>query len=181
MQLQRGELRHPDQRREVAPHAKADPPPPPAAPDLGRGDPLGPMLGTAFLVEVPRLDAVGIPLQGQGPAREMREQRGADPRVVVDDLALREAGGVEDLVEVGERQAAPVDLYFLLAALLRDRLLLFGFVELLLLVDERPLPELLAGAFLRCAPSPSAFAPASSSPRTAARLSSSAAIRSGAL
>ena len=41
----------------------------------------------------------------------MRQQHRRDARVVVDHLALGEAGlGIEDLVEVGERQRPPVDL-----------------------------------------------------------------------
>jgi hypothetical protein len=40
----------------------------------------------------------------------MRQDRGRDPRVVVDDLALGEAGlGIEDLVEVGELELASFD------------------------------------------------------------------------
>src|SRR5215216_1483583 len=115
----------------------------------------------------------------------MRKQRRGDPHVVVDHLALAKPRRVHDLVEVGESDGAAVDLYFLLAALARDLLLLL--VELLLVVFDEPL-LLLPDLVERLAPAPDRLRPSafaapspSSSPRTAARLSSSAAIRSGAL
>ena len=44
-------------------------------------------------------------------AAQVRQQHRRDPRVVLDHLALGEAGrGIEDLVEVGEREPAPLDL-----------------------------------------------------------------------
>jgi hypothetical protein len=59
------------------------------------------------------LDAVRIADQGHRTAAQVREQHRRDPGVVVEDLALGEAGlWVEDLVEVRDRQPPAVDLYF---------------------------------------------------------------------
>jgi hypothetical protein len=110
------------------------------------------------------VDPVGKPYPGQRAVTEVRKDRVRDPGVVVDrrglgELVLRP----QDLVEVGERQLAPIDLYLALFALLRDRdlvVVLRGF---------------FAGDFF------AGLEPPSSSDLTAARLSSSAAIRSGAL
>src|SRR6185295_7787490 len=108
----------------------------------------------------------------------MGKDRLRDPRVVVDRFALGEAGlRPQHLVEVGELEPVPVYVYFAAFALLRD---LDPALELFEL--ERDLAA--AGRFRRLAPSrlPSRFEPAASgSPWIAARLSSSAAIRSGAL
>ena len=158
-----------------------------AGPDRLGPDPVGPVLGAALLEEVLALDAVGPARHGQRPAGEVGEDRGRDPRVVVDHLALGEAGlRVEDLVEIGDRQrAGRRPLLRGLCPRLRARLRLAlrgaggarepsswptrtwtwkrgtSSAELFGSVLAPPLP--------------------SSSPLTAARLSSSAAIRSGAL
>ena len=45
------------------------------------------------------------------PARQMREQDRRDPRVVLDHLPLGEAHrGIEDLLQVGERERVALDL-----------------------------------------------------------------------
>jgi hypothetical protein len=125
--------------------------------------------GDPLLEEALALDPVRITDPGQSTVVEVRQQRRSDPGVVVDDLALGEAGlGIEDLVEVRDRQPAAVDLYF--AAFARD--LLFA------LVAGFFVEAFFAGVLafvLRSAP------PLSSSPLIAASDSSSAAIRSGAL
>src|SRR5437588_3562703 len=69
------------------------------------------MYRAAFLEEGLAVDAVGPAHQGHRPIGEVRHHDGADPRVVVDDLGLREPGlGVEDLVEVRQPQPPALDL-----------------------------------------------------------------------
>ena len=148
-----------------------------AAPHRRRADPVGRCRGSASRRRA-GLDAVGIALQRQRPVSQVGKDRLRDPRVVVDHLAFGEAGrGPQHLVEVGELEPVPVDVYFAAFALLRD------------LDPALELFELGAGLggggrFRRLAPSrlPSRFEPAASgSPWIAARLSSRAAMRSGAL
>ena len=48
--------------------------------------------------------------QGQRGVAKVREHRRSDPGVVVDDRAVGEAGlGVEDLLQVGKLELAPLD------------------------------------------------------------------------
>src|SRR5207245_10530715 len=69
------------------------------------------MYRAAFLEEGLAVDAVGPAHQCPRPIGEVRHHDGADPRVVVDDLGLREPGlGVEDLVEVRQPQPPALDL-----------------------------------------------------------------------
>src|SRR5919106_1768407 len=167
MQLERGELSEPDQRGAVVADDEVDHPDRAHLDGLG-ADPVRGVLGRPLLEEALPPDPVGEPDPGQGPVVEMGEQGLRDAGVVVDRLALGEcrlraaapaaACRPQDLVEVGERDLAPVDLYLVAFALLRDRLL------------EVDLP-LLGGGLGALA----------SSPLTAASDSSSAAIRSGAL
>ena len=57
------------------------------------------------------LDPVGVALERQRPVAQVRQHVRRDARVVVDHLALGEADcGIQDLVEVGERQAAAADV-----------------------------------------------------------------------
>jgi hypothetical protein len=80
------------------------------------------VLRGALLEETLALDPVGEADPGQRSRPEVREDRVGDPGVVVDRGGLREPClRPQDLVEVRERELAPVDLYFALFALLRDR------------------------------------------------------------
>ena len=75
--------------------------------------PFRPVLGAALLEEgrVEVLDAFGEAAQGHRPAAQVGDHRRRHLGVVVDHLALGEAGlRVEDLVEVGELQLTPLDL-----------------------------------------------------------------------
>ena len=174
MKLERRELSHPDERRAVVADAVVDLALVAPAPDRRRLDPVGAVLRAALLVEVLLRDAVGVALQRHRAAAEVRQDRVGDPRVVVDHLALGEANlGPEHLVEIRQLELVPVDVYLAALALLRDRDLDWEDFER---EDDFFAVERLL--FL-AAPSPSL--PASGSPRTAARLSSRAAIRSGAL
>ena len=178
MELERGELRHPDQRRQVVAEAEvdlaaaaADVRSAPSRTQSGRC--VGQFFSKKWLAPRRRREAP----QRQRPVAEVGEERVGDPRVVVDDLALGEAGlRVEDLVEVGELEPAAVDLDF---AGLRPCLALFASLLLrrlcsrALRLDGFALRLRLRLALCRRR--------SSSSPLTAARLSSSAAIRSGAL
>src|SRR5207253_9005331 len=78
----------------------------------GRGaHPVGPVLRAALLVEVRGVDPVGVALERERALAQVGEQRGRDPGVVVDHLALGEADlGIEDLVEVGELELVTLDL-----------------------------------------------------------------------
>jgi hypothetical protein len=103
----------------------------------------------------------------------VREEHVGDPSVVVDHLALREPGlGPQHLVEVGQLEPVPVDVYLAALVLLRDRDL-----DLEVFERDRDL-DAVEGLLRLPLPSPPV---ASGSPRTAARLSSNAAMRSGVL
>ena len=109
MQLQVGEVGEPDQRGEVVTEDEVDVAV--AGLDRLRADPLGRVRRLLLLVEVLAVYAVGVALEGQRAAAQMREHRGRDARVVVHHLALGEAGlRVEDLVEVRQRQPPAVDV-----------------------------------------------------------------------
>ena len=112
VQLQRGELREPDQRGLVVDQGEVD-----RAGPVGehgrRLHPLRAVLGAALLEEVEALDPVGVALQRGRAAAQVRDHRVGDPRVVVDHLGLGEPGlRVEDLVEVGQLELAPADRDF---------------------------------------------------------------------
>ena len=70
------------------------------------------MVRRAVLLEEARpARPVGRPDQGRRPPGQVREHHRCDPAVVVDDVGFAEpGGGVEHLVEVGERQLAALDL-----------------------------------------------------------------------
>src|SRR5581483_8535284 len=164
MELERGELGEPDQRGPVVAEAEVDVPGLPHA-DARGPDPGRRVGGAALLEEALRLHAVGEPDQRDRPALEVGEDHVGDARVVVDRGALGEPGrGPEHLVQVGELEAA---------AVYRDFAPLFARDRRAPVVVLRPLRAALARGFR---------APARArSPLTAARLSSSTAMRSGAL
>src|SRR5215213_1211486 len=82
----------------------------PAREDPLRAHPVRAVLRALLLVEELALHAVRIALHRQRPPFEVRQQRRRDARVVVDDLALREAGlRIEDLVQVRELERPAVD------------------------------------------------------------------------
>jgi hypothetical protein len=101
VQLEVGEVRQPHERRQVIADAEVDRLA--AQLDRLRPDPVGPVRGALLLVEVAPLDPVRIALQSERAVAKMGQHGGSDPRVVLDDLPLREAhAGVQHLVEVGE-------------------------------------------------------------------------------
>ena len=70
-----------------------------------------PVARALLLVEELAVDAVRVALERQVPVAQVRQQHRRDPHVVLDHLALGEPGGrVEDLVEVRERERAPLHL-----------------------------------------------------------------------
>jgi hypothetical protein len=110
VQLEVGQVREPDDRRQVVADAEVD--------ELRAHrhslapDPIGSMGRTLLLVEVPALDTVGIALERQRAIAQMRQQDRRDARVVLDDLALGEPRlGVHHLVQVreGELSSGYVD------------------------------------------------------------------------
>ena len=130
MELERGELGHPDQGRALVAQAVVDVALVAPAPHRGGLDPVRPVRRAALLEEGACLDAVRIALQGQRPVAEVGEDRVGDPRVVVDHLALGEAAlGPQHLVEVGQLEPVPVYVYFAALALLRDLDLLLELLE----------------------------------------------------
>ena len=120
VQLQAGQVGQPHERRAVLDEAEVDvarvaaalaEAPDALRPDRGGGDPVGAVVGALLLVEPLRAGPVGKAVQRQRPVGEVRKHHRRDPRVVVDHLRLGEAGlRVEDLVEVGQLELAPVDL-----------------------------------------------------------------------
>ena len=102
--------------------------------DVGRLHPFRPVLGAALLEEggVEVVDPFREAAQGHRAAAQVGDHRRRHLGVVVDHLALGEAGlRVEHLVEVGELQLTPVDLdlrgssataYFEALALAREEL-----------------------------------------------------------
>ena len=101
VQLEVGEVGGPDERGNVVGQAEVDVALVVAAPDRRGLHPLRAVRGALLLVEELALDAVGVALHGQRPAVQVRDQDRRHARVVVDHLALGEAGlRIEDLVEV---------------------------------------------------------------------------------
>src|SRR5207302_3409617 len=106
-------LHHPDERGGLVDEREVD------EPRLARARP-GPKLPRRYprglplrrlLVEVRLLvDAVRIPLQGEGPLAQVRDDRVSDLDVVLREVALRHAvGGVEDSLGMREPNAAAPD------------------------------------------------------------------------
>src|SRR6267154_2222534 len=107
MQLQRCQVRNPHECGQVVGENVIDGALVAFAPD-GRGlDPIGTMLGRVLLKKILVIHAFGISLHGQRTSGEMWEKDRCDADVVVDYLALGEAGGgIEDFVEVRELELA---------------------------------------------------------------------------
>ena len=150
VQLEIGEVGQPHERGLVVGQDVVDRP-------HARGlNPVGTVRWRVLLVEELRVDAVGVALERQRAALDVRQDGRRDAREVVDDVALGEAGlGIEDLVEVRELHLAPADLG-------QDRVGLLAHDELRRLVVAQalvggraqlaavgPLPELDLGHQLR--------------------------------
>jgi hypothetical protein len=110
VQLQIGHVGEPHERGQILHEAVVDLAP--LGGDRRGAHPLRPVRRALLLVEILGVDAVGIALERQRSPSQVRQQDGRDPRVVLDDLPLREADlGIEDLVEVDERQGSPIDVH----------------------------------------------------------------------
>ncbi len=109
VELQRGEVGEPDERGHLVDHAALRPARRFVA---GSGvDPFRMVRWAVLLEEAGPVRTVRRPHQRRRPAGQMGEDRGANPAVVVDDLGFAETGGgVQDLVEVGDRELTAVDL-----------------------------------------------------------------------
>ena len=105
MQLDRRQVRHPDQRRQIVSQNVIHVAAVAFAPD-GRGlDPVRPMFGGVFFKKELTVYTVGIALQGERPSGRCGTSDRRNARVVVDDLSLGEAGrGIENFIQVGQLQ-----------------------------------------------------------------------------
>ena len=109
VQLERSEIREPDERREVLDDAAALTAV--RLERLRRPDPVGVVRGAALLEEPLTLRAIGRAHEGRRPAGQVRQHHRRNPAVVVDDVGLAETRlGVELFVEVGERELTTVDV-----------------------------------------------------------------------
>ena len=107
VQLDVGEVGQPHERRHVVREAEVDVALVVPAPDARGLDPVRAVRRALLLVEELSLDAVRVALQRQRAVVQVRQEHGRDAHVVVDQVALREAGlRIHDLVEVGEPQRA---------------------------------------------------------------------------
>ena len=71
------------------------------------------MGGGVLFVEELGVHAIGITLESDGTAEQMREEHIGDARVVINDLRLREAArGVEHFAQIGDADFAPPDVEF---------------------------------------------------------------------
>src|SRR5207302_10106570 len=79
---------------------------------LGEADPARKLLAGVLLDDPLALDPVGIALEVQRPAREVREHRVRDLAVVVGEVGLGDARGEHDLPRPGnlDRSASGADL-----------------------------------------------------------------------
>ena len=114
VQLQAGQVGRPDERGQVVHHQVGDhgaAGPGTGRVDPGGADPVGPVLGDVLVEEGLAVDAVGVTLEGQRAARQVRQRRGRHPLVIVEHLGLGEPGRrVQHLGQVSQRQRPPVDL-----------------------------------------------------------------------
>ena len=112
VQLEVGEVGQPHERRQVVGEAEVDRARVVAAPDRRGHHPVRAVARALLLVEVGARDAVGVALERQRAPAQVAEQHRRDAGVVVDHLPLGEPGlGIEDLVEVRQREPAAVDVH----------------------------------------------------------------------
>src|SRR5215470_16679434 len=82
-----------------------------AAPDGCGLNPVGTVLRCILFEKVFLIDPAGIALHRERAARQMRDENGCNTHVVVDHLAFGESRSrIENLVEIGEAQAAAFDV-----------------------------------------------------------------------
>src|SRR5712691_3964131 len=118
VEFQRRDLGEPHQRRQVLAQAVIHVAVVPAAPHGRRLHPRRAVLRTVLLVEELGVDSVGIALEREWVVAGVGEDRRSDARVVIDHLPLGETSfGIQDLLEVGQLERAPLDLDFGLGAL----------------------------------------------------------------
>ena len=114
VQFQAGQVGRPDERGQVvhdevghrgAAAARA------VRGNLGGADPVRAVLGDVLLEEGLAVDALGVALEGQRAAGDVRQQDTRHPLVVVEHLGLGEPGlRVQDLGQVGQGQRPAVDV-----------------------------------------------------------------------
>ena len=114
VQLEAGQVGRPDQRGQVVDDQVGDGAAArPGAVRLDRGgaDPVRAVRGDVLLEEGLAVHPLGVALERQRAARDVRQQGRRDPLVVVEDFGLGEAAvRVEHLAQVGQRQRPPVHL-----------------------------------------------------------------------
>ncbi len=117
VQLEAGQVGRPDQRRQVIDDQVADrgarlPRPRAARLHVLGTDPVRPVGGRVLGEERLGVDAFRVALERHRPARDVRQQHGGDPLVVVEHLGLGEpVRRVQHLRQVAQRQGVAVDLH----------------------------------------------------------------------
>ena len=110
MQFEIGEVRRPDQRRQILREAIIHHPIVAFAPDFGRLHPFRPMRRAILLVKELAFHAVGVTLHGKRPVFEMRQEDWRDADVVIDYLAFGESDlRIKHLVQVRNLNLAVFD------------------------------------------------------------------------
>jgi hypothetical protein len=109
VQFDRGEIGRPHHRCGFLDPAVLD-----AAASITRPErhrhPVRAVRRAALLEEPVVIGAIGVAAERDASSGEVRDDRGRDAQVVVDDFGLREAGGVQDLVEVRQADASALDV-----------------------------------------------------------------------
>ena len=109
VQVDAAEIDHPQQRGEVLDHGEVDDVAG-CVLDGARIDPGRTRRGRALHEEELAAGPVGIALHHHRPIAQVRQERGSDVGVVLEEIALGQAElGPEDLAQVGELHLPPVD------------------------------------------------------------------------
>src|SRR5580700_10348328 len=111
MQLDRSQIRQPDQRSQIVSENVMDGAAVSPAPD-GRGlYPVGAVLGGVLLVEEFLVHAVRIALARERTSGQMRHHRRRDANVVVDDLLLvKSRGRIQHFFQIRQLELLPLNL-----------------------------------------------------------------------
>ena len=110
MQLNRSQVRDPNQRRQVIAENVIHVTLIALAPDGYGLHPIRAMFGRILFEKRRLIDAIGVPLQREWLVFEMGNEDWRNPRVIIDDLAFGKSGGwIEHFIEVGQLELAPIN------------------------------------------------------------------------